>query len=240
MTTRKVLFIQPIGCEGPGLIEETRPSEFEAEICRPVIGQPIPGDADPYAALVLLGGPMGVYETEKYPWLLDLFELIRQGVERDLPILGICLGSQALAAVLGAEVKPSGLQEIGWHPVTLNSEGQRDPLLSLLPSPIEVFHWHGDRWELPPGATLLASSAMCDHQAFRVGQHQYGFQFHIEVTPETPPIWAEAYHEDLLRHPGVPSPEDISVQSAQYGPILEQYSRVIFTKFWQMVHEHSK
>lgn len=234
MSTDKVLYIQPISCEGPGLIEETRPRHTQAEVIRPVIGHTIPARATDYAAIVVLGGPMGVYEADQHPWLKDLFELLHQAIEEQIPTLGICLGSQAIAAVAGAHVGPTGYQEIGWGPVHLTEAGKSDPLLGGLSSPIEVFHWHGDRWELPHWAELLASSDKCDHQAFRLGKRIYGLQFHIEVSSETPPMWAEAYLEDLLKHPGVPGPAEISAQSARFGPVLEPHSKAIFTRFWQI------
>jgi GMP synthase-like glutamine amidotransferase len=230
----KVLYIQPISCEGPGIIEETRPKETQAVVIRPVIGHPIPTNAGEYAALIILGGPMGVYETEEYPWISDLLQLLRQAIDQQIPTLGICFGSQALAAAAGAVVKPTGYQEIGWYPIKLTEEGTRDSLLGDLPSPLQVFHWHGDRWELPSGAIHLASSEKCDHQAFRLGEKVYGFQCHLEISAETPPMWAEAYLEDLKKHPDVPGPQQIAEQSAQYGPLLEPWSRQLFSRFWEM------
>ncbi len=232
--TQRVLYIQPVGCEGPDLIEETRPGSSVAEVCRPVLGHPIPKRALDYAAIIALGGPMGVYEADQYPWLGELFALLRQAVEEQVPTLGICLGSQALAAALGAEVRPTGKQEIGWYPITLGPAGEVDPLLSMLPSPLDVFHWHGDRWELPEGAVLLASSERCDHQAFRVGDKAWGLQFHMEVTAAAPPIWAEAYIDELRKHPGLPSPTEIVDQTARCAPGLEPLARKVFSRFWEL------
>jgi len=232
MSIPKILYIQPIGCEGPGIIEETRPKLTQTEVIRPIIGQPIPTHARDYAAIIALGGPMGVYEVEQHPWITNLLALLRQAIVEQVPTLGICLGSQAVAVAAGAHAGPTGFQEIGWAPINLTDAGRNDLLLGGLPSPIEVFHWHGDRWDLPNGAELLASSERCDHQAFRLGQKVYGLQFHIEVSSETPPIWAEAYLEDLLKHPGVPGPAEIADQSAKLGPVLEPHSRAIFRKFW--------
>jgi GMP synthase-like glutamine amidotransferase len=231
---RRVLYIQPVGSEGPALIEETRPRGTHAEICRPVIGHPIPKAAQGYAAIVALGGPMGVYETDKHPWMADLITLLRDALEKNVPTLGICLGSQALAAAGGAEVRPTGLQEIGWFPITFTGEAQEDPLLGMLPSPLEVFHWHGDRWELPEGAVLLASSERCDHQAFRLGERAWGLQFHMEITPEIPPIWAEAYLDELMSHPELPGPARIAEQSRDLGPKLEPLARKTFERFWEI------
>ncbi|MCG3196151.1 MAG: type 1 glutamine amidotransferase [Candidatus Omnitrophica bacterium] len=231
---KRVLYIQPVGCEGPALIEETRPTHSVAEVCRPVIGHPLPKRASDYAAIIALGGPMGVYETDAHPWLTDLFALLRQAVEERVPTLGICLGSQALAASVGAPVGPTGGQEIGWFPITLSQAAREDSLLSILPSPLEVFHWHGDRWELPEGAVLLASSERCDHQAFRLGDHAWGLQFHMEVTAETPPIWAEAYIDELLKYPALPGPTEIVEQTARCAPTLEPLARAVFSRFWEL------
>ena len=231
----KVLYIQPVGCEGPDLIDEALPASVEREMCRPAIGQPLPERPDTYSAIVVLGGPMGVYETEKYPWIKDLIDLLSHALETEVPILGICFGSQALAAAAGAEVRPTGRQEIGWGKIEHSGKSSKDDLLSGFPSPIEVFHWHGDRWDLPDGAVLLASSEACDHQIFRIGQNTYGFQCHLEVRPETPPIWVEAYHDQLLALPAGPSPEEILDQTARFAPILRPHALRLFARFWSCV-----
>lgn len=235
--THKVLYIQPVGCEGPGLIEATRPEGLTVEVCRPLIGHPIPARASEYAAIVALGGPMGVYETEKYPWLSELLRLLRNAIEVQVPVLGICLGSQALAAAAGAVVRPAGIQEIGWRPITLLEDSQTDPLLAGLPESLPAFHWHGDRWELPPDAVLLAKSELCDHQAFRLGKFAWGFQFHLEVTEEPPLVWAEAYHSDLEGHADRPQPEEIAITTARDHAILAPNARKVFERFWSVVVE---
>jgi GMP synthase-like glutamine amidotransferase len=128
-----------------------------------------------------MGGPWSLYEN--YPWLEPETKLIRRAVETDLPVLGICLGAQLIAAALGANVMPCGSKEIGWYPLKLTAAGHEDPLLSCLSLNETVFQWHGDTFEIPEGAKLLASSPFCDHQAFRYGKSTYALQFHLEVTP---------------------------------------------------------
>lgn len=127
-------------------------------------------------ALVVLGGPMGVHDVEDYPWLVDERDLIRAVMTRDLPLLGICLGAQQMAVSLGAEVRPGANHEIGWWPLHVKSDWLP------IPSGSEVFHWHGDRFDLPQGCEPLASTEACPYQGFRRGR-ALGLQFHLETTP---------------------------------------------------------
>lgn len=131
--------------------------------------------------LIVLGGPIGVYQEEEYPFLTEEIRLVRQRLEHDLPTLGICLGSQIIAAALGARVYPGGRSEIGWSPLSLTPEGLASPLRHLEEPP--VLHWHGDTFDLPENAILLASTAIYLHQAFSVGSRILALQFHPEVTP---------------------------------------------------------
>ena len=131
--------------------------------------------------LVVLGGPIGVYQEKEYPFLTEEIRLVRQRLESDLPTLGICLGSQIIAAALGARVYPGGRSEIGWSPLSLPPAGLSSPLRHL--EEIPVLHWHGDTFDLPENATLLASTAIYPHQAFSVGPRILALQFHPEVTP---------------------------------------------------------
>ena len=129
--------------------------------------------------LVLLGGPMGVYERDKHPWIADELRRIAQRLERRRPTLGICLGSQLLAAALGAEVYPGPVKEVGFHPLTLADTPAAAPLRHLVGVP--VLHWHGDTFELPAGAELLASTERYRHQAFSLGRNVLALQFHAEM-----------------------------------------------------------
>lgn len=136
---------------------------------------------DGYDGLVVLGGPMGVYEASTYPHLSHEIRCIHQAVREHKPVLGICLGAQLIAAALGAPVTKHHETEIGWYDVSLTDEGKADPLLKDLRPTEKIFQWHGDTFEIPPGAVWLARSSACDHQAFRYGANVYGFQFHLEV-----------------------------------------------------------
>lgn len=134
-----------------------------------------------YAGLVLLGGPMNVGETERYPHLATEIDLVHQALELDIPILGICLGAQLIASALGAEVGPAPRTEIGWHDVSPTVAGRDDPLLRHFADTERIFQWHGDAFAISEGATHLATGADCPHQAFRFGERVYGLQFHLEV-----------------------------------------------------------
>ncbi len=145
-------------------------------------GHPVPHDMRGASGLIVMGGPMGVYEQERYPVLKDEIALIEAALKENKPLLGVCLGSQLIACALGAKVTKGPAKEIGWHPVRLLPEGRHDPMLRGLPPSFTAFHWHGDVFELPHGAVALASSDMTPLQAFRYGESAYGFLFHLEMT----------------------------------------------------------
>ena len=134
-----------------------------------------------YVALIILGGPMNADDIAAYPHLATEVELIRESLQRNISILGICLGAQLLAKAIGGKVLAGAGREIGWQDVDVSEDGQRDPVLSAFGRRSEVFQWHDDNIELPDGVTHLAGSSRCPAQAFRYGDHSYGFQFHLEA-----------------------------------------------------------
>lgn len=129
--------------------------------------------------LVVLGAPIGAYEDEKYPFLIDELRLLEHRLSASLPVLGICLGAQLMARALGARVYPGKVKEIGWTPIELTDAGRRTPLQHLAELP--VLHWHGDTFDLPEGTERLASTGPTVNQAFAAGGTALGLQFHVEV-----------------------------------------------------------
>lgn len=151
------------------------------------LGYPLPPES--HSGLVIMGGPMSA--NDDLPGLRDELILIEQALAAEMPILGICLGSQLIAKALDSKVYKNDHLEIGWEPVFLTAAGQTDPLFEGMASPHPFFHWHGETFDLPPGAEWLAYSANCKQQAFRFGQRVYGIQFHPEITPEMIVDWCE-------------------------------------------------
>jgi GMP synthase (glutamine-hydrolysing) len=190
---------------------------------------------DDARGLVVMGGSMGVYEADRYPFLRDELRLIEDALQRDLPILGICLGSQLLAAALGAPVFPSGIKEIGWYPIEFDAEARRDPLFAGMPEHLEAFHWHGDTFQLPAGATRLASSKKTREQAFRYGQRAWGLQFHLEVTAPVVDAMTSGGGSELAAA-GV-SLAAVTRGVARHGSALEAVARTVFGRFAQLVRE---
>lgn len=135
--------------------------------------------------LIIMGGPMGVYEQDHHPWMTTEIALIREAIQQNKKVLGICLGSQLIAAALGANVYPHTQPEIGWFPLDLSFQGQAAPLETVLPHHFNTFHFHGDTFDVPAGATRFAASAACSHQAFIYGDRVIGLQFHMELTAES-------------------------------------------------------
>jgi GMP synthase-like glutamine amidotransferase len=201
----RLLVLQHIACEHPGaftdVIEERGVEAVPVELDE---DEGLP-DWREFDAVLVMGGPMGAYEEESHPWLAGEKALVREAAEAGRPVLGVCLGVQVLAAALGAEVAPlEGGAEVGLLPVELTAAGRDDPLFQGMPEPLVTLQWHGDTFELPEGATLLASSPAAPHQAFRAGEAAYGVQFHLEVTDEMAREWAEvpAYRDSLAKSLG--------------------------------------
>jgi GMP synthase (glutamine-hydrolysing) len=152
-------------------------------------------DAPAPDLLVVLGGPLGVYQTEAYPFLADEVRILKERIAANRPTLGICLGSQLMATAMGAKVGPSGHSEIGFSKLSLNAAGQASPLRHF--ENIEVLHWHGDTFALPAGAVLLASTELCRHQAFAHGPNILALQFHPEPDAADLGRWLIGYAGDL-------------------------------------------
>lgn len=192
-----VRVLQHAAPETPGLIGEILEDHgVRLEVVRPFAGDPVGTDAAPLQGLLVMGGPMGVYESTRYPHLDDEVELIRNALARDIPVLGVCLGSQLLAAALGARVEP-GVKEIGWFPVQLTPEAAVDPLFRGIGPSFTPFHWHGDRFDPPPGAVSLARSDRTACQAFRHGRSAYGLLFHAEMNEPMIRGMVGAFAEEL-------------------------------------------
>lgn len=149
-------------------------------------GTPLPAH-DEFDLLVVMGGPMSVHDEREYPWLKREKRLIDEALRAAKGVLGVCLGAQLLADVLGARVYRSGEKEIGWHPVRAvrNRPDAASPWAATLPDSFLAFHWHGETFDLPSGAVHLAETDVCPHQAFAIGSQVLALQFHLEVTPES-------------------------------------------------------
>jgi GMP synthase (glutamine-hydrolysing) len=193
-------------------------------------GQPVPTEMKGAGGLIVMGGPMGVYQTERYPFLRDEMALIEDAIKHERPVLGVCLGAQIVAAALGAKVdrNPSG-KEIGWHPIRLEEAASDDRLMRGLPETLTPFHWHGDIFELPSGAVSLASSDKTPCQAFRYGDKTYGFQFHFEVTTSSVRAMADAFAKDLQRQQIIA--EEMIADSDQHVARLEQIADTVFSRW---------
>lgn len=183
--------LQHVAWEPSGLIaEEARARGARIETRRMDHGDAVPA-IDEVAGIIAMGGPMGVRDVQSLPFLAAEVALLRSAVERDLPVIGVCLGAQLLAAALGARVDKADSAEVGLGEVRLTGDGQRDPVLGEAGPAFPVVHWHEDTFEIPAGAVRLAESAPCRNQAFRAGRCAYAFQFHIEVDAELAAAWAE-------------------------------------------------
>lgn len=193
-----VCILQHIHCETLGLILDCLKSAgIEMRFVRVFEGNPIPSNLHAQAGLIVMGGPMSVYDHKQFPFLLDEQRLIEQALKDDKPVLGICLGSQLLAATLGAEVKSGAKKEIGWHPVALTKAAKADALWEGVPPRFMAYHWHGDVFELPQGTVPLASSELTTCQGFRYGANAYGFLFHMEVTEKIIQSMVREFSEEL-------------------------------------------
>ncbi len=188
---------------------------------------------DKYAALIILGGPMNSDQIDNYPNLITEVEIIREAVSRNMSILGICLGAQLLAKATGGKVSRNETREIGWHDIDLTEEGTADPVLGLFAKRQQVFQWHEDGIELPPNAVHLAGSSASPVQAFRYGEHAYGFQFHLEVNESLIARWLTVPENQamLAAEQDTVDPQKVREQTARSIADLECLSVQTFSRW---------
>ena len=193
--------LQHVPFEGLGHIDSwIRRRGHRLTLSRLYEGAKLP-DPEAFDRLVILGGPMNIHEEAAYPWLVEEKALIKAALAAGKSAVGICLGAQLLADGLGSRVYAGSHREIGWFPVRLTAAGQRTALTEGLPAVTTVFHWHGDTFDLPPGAVHLFESEACANQAFLLDNRILGLQFHLESTPETVQQLLTHCRDDLIPGP---------------------------------------
>jgi len=236
---KKILIVQQVPHEGPGIIAPViRDHGLEPVFARAWLGEAapyaVPGGCGRFRAIIVLGGPMGVYEEQAHPFIRDELRLIRGALSLGTPVLGICLGAQLLARAAGAAVYPGPSKEIGWYTVRLARAAAADTLLAGLPPDLTVFQWHGDTFDVPPRAVNLASSEAFPNQLLRVGRNSYGVQFHLEVTEEMVREWIAVNAAELASLNGVIDPAGIIERTPRLIGALHCHGRAVASRFLRL------
>jgi GMP synthase (glutamine-hydrolysing) len=224
----EVLVLQHAAPEGPAAIGDAlRRRGVGMRTIRIDQGATVPGALDGAAGLIVMGGPMSAYDP--FPHIKAELRLIERALKDELPILGVCLVSQLLAAALGARVYSSGRKEIGWHEVRLTEAARQDALWQGLDERFTAFHWHGDVFDLPKGATSLASSSLTAQQAFRAGKNAYGLLFHLEVGEPQVREMVTTFSDEVAaaKIPGVTILDGI----AAHLPLLQRIGSQVFDRW---------
>jgi len=208
---KPVAIVRVARSEGPGYFDTyLQRRSIGATLVALDAGEPVPRDPRRYAGLAFLGGPMSV--NDDLPWIAPALELIRNAVRRDVPVLGHCLGGQLMSKAFGGEVRANPVREIGWGEVRVCDNEVARGWLGALPA-FESFHWHGETFSIPPGATRVMENAHCANQAFALGKH-LGMQCHVEMTVELIRSWLKSGAAELRnegKSPAVQRPEQIEL-----------------------------
>lgn len=220
--------LQHVAFEGPAAIEGwLNDNNHRITTTKFFQGDVLPAQDD-FDVLIVMGGPMGVEDIEEYPWLVDERRFIQQSISSGKIILGICLGAQLIARASGAAVVKNVHKEIGWFDIAIEQENLPPLLIDVFSTQrIEVFHWHGDTFEIPAGALHFAASEACENQAFILNQRVIGFQFHIETTENSAGLLVDNCREELDGSTYVQSESEIFSDSARFHRVNESLYRLL-------------
>lgn len=197
---KMILIIKHAHSEGPGTLEDFfRQTDWQVKVAELWQNKSLPAVED-CDAVISLGGPMSVYETDKYPFLQKEEVFLKDAIRNEVPVLGICLGAQILAKISGAKISKAAEKEIGWYELMLTENANSDMLFRGLKNSLDVFQWHEDTFDIPDGATLLATSKACRNQAFRFSKCAWGLQFHPEMTEDMLDAWLSHTKEQLEKN----------------------------------------
>jgi GMP synthase (glutamine-hydrolysing) len=220
-------YLQHVPFEGPARIKQWAASRGHSlSSTRLDQDQPLPA-VETIDSLVILGGPMNIYAENQYPWLVPEKRWIEQVIHQEKVILGICLGAQLIADVLGAKVVTNPDQEIGWFPVELTQVAQTSPVLHGLPTQFNAFHWHGDTFELPAGAVHIAQSQGCHNQAFLCDQRILALQFHLEATPSSVQALLDHSVDQLVAGQYIQKPDQMLSQADRFQASNNLLDRIL-------------
>ena len=214
-----VHYLQHVPFEGLGSIEAwLKEQDHSITVTRLYKNEPLPS-IENIDWLIVMGGPMGVEDHAIYPWLMAEKVFIKQALDQKKIMLGICLGAQLIADILGADITKNVFKEIGWFPIKISEEAKASTIGTILPDQFEVFHWHGDTFDIPDRAIPLASSEACRNQGFMINERVIGLQFHLETTPESALDLTIHCKNELSRSLYVQSAEKILSQPERYEKI---------------------
>jgi GMP synthase-like glutamine amidotransferase len=229
------LIVQHLEPEAPYAIGDAlADAGVVTDVRRVYDGEPLPSNLSEVDGLVVMGGPMSALSDEGFPTRRAEISLFDDAISRGLPTLGVCLGAQLLALAAGGVVHagPTG-PEIGWGPVSFTDQAGEDPLLAGLPPTLTVLHWHGDTFELPPGAVHLAANSRYRNQAFRIGARAWGLQFHLEVDHGAVVAFLGAFGADAAA--AGTTPRSIEAETAEVLEVLTPHRTEVLSRFAGLV-----
>lgn len=222
----RLCVFQHVAFEGPAAIEAwANKKKFPLQKVRLFAGDKMPA-LQGFDLLVVMGGPMNIYEHDKYPWLVTEKIFIGEAFKAGKKILGICLGAQLLSDVLGGKVTPNEQKEIGWFPVQTTAHAAKSHFFKDFPKQFLALHWHGDTFSIPPGATCLAETPVCKNQAFEIDGRALGLQFHLESTSQSIAALVENCSDELIKAPHIQSRDQILNHPSGLSliePLLDRY-----------------
>ena len=219
--------------EGPGYFATfLQNKNIPLELIKIDEGAPVPENPSAYAGLVLMGGPMSV--NDDLPWIPPLLQLIRAAVQQDIPVLGHCLGGQLIAKALGASVTANPIKEIGWGEVSVVDSPVARAWFDVAPSTFLSFHWHGETFSIPAGATRILESAYCANQAYAMGKH-LGMQCHVEMTREMIETWCAVGQDEIAaaHSPAVQTSEQMALEMGTKLTALNAVAAQLYSRWIQ-------
>ena len=223
----KIHYLQHVVFEGPGSIEDwIRNHNYEYSCTRMYRDDSLPEVSD-IDYLIIMGGPMSIDEVDKYPWLTKEIDYIKSAIDNNLPILGICLGAQLIAAALKVRVVKNPHKEIGWFPITRAVELAGHSLARVFPEQLEAFHWHGDTFELPETAIRIAGSKACNNQGFIYRDRVTALQFHLESTTDGVKQLIDNCGDEIIDAPYIQTAEKMLSDKSRFRKINDLMFKIL-------------
>lgn len=233
----KALILKNIGIEGPGTFGRfLKTNGYKILMSELSAGEKPPRYAEGFSLVAIMGGPMNVYEENRYPFLREELALIEDCFKNGVKVIGFCLGAQLIARALGAKVKKNRVKEIGWFDLYLTGEGEAEPLFEKIPETFRVFQWHGDRFDIPETAVRLARSQLCENQAFVYKNSALALQFHMEINGERDiETWCKHYMDELTRELGDGAMDDILKDTRKEMPDITPITKNFYQNIQRWV-----